>query len=957
MNSDHNELPRLYNIRIFRTNIEYLEKYYPEINIDDVLAFAGVTRSEIDDDGYWCTQEQVDLYHKKIVHLTKNSNITRETGRFILSSRAYSTLRQFIFGFISPAMAYSLLPKIHAKVSKGATIKVNNLGPSKVEVIAKPAPNVSEKPYQCQNRLGQFEAVSAILAGNYASVEHPRCFHQGDDECQYIISWVEPTFLKVRRWRNKILLGGLILCGALSLFLPHHYNIILLSILLASIAGITVASWYLEKISFKKQVEDQAHTAELLMLESNIRSNEANLIQEIGQAISRVLDIDDLLDTIMLTLKNRLDFDRGAVFLANKENTRLVYKAGYGFSEEQEHSLRINELHLDNPDSKGPLVMSFRDRKAHFVNDVNSINYDLSPRSQELLMLTDSKSFICVPILFEDESLGVLAVDCIKSTAPLKQSDLNLMMGIAPQIAISINNARSYEMYRDLVESANSIIVRIDTQGRIRFVNRYSQEFYGYSEQELIGKDIMGLIIPEKDTNGNDLTTPMKRFLEDPESYHTGRTENILRDGQHVWVSWSNKTIKDKDGKIIEVLCVGNDITALKQAEEEKKQLEDQLVRAQKMEAIGALAGGVAHDLNNILSGITSYPELLLMEIPEGSPMRKAVQTIKKSGEKAAAIVQDLLTLARRGVSVSSAIDLNAIVRDYFDSPELSRLKEYHPHINFEIRLDDELKYILGSEVHLGKTLMNLVSNAAEAMHMGGTVIVSTYNKYLEKPLKGYDTVSRGEYVVLSVSDTGVGISENDMRSIFEPFFSKKIMGRSGTGLGMTVVWSTVKDHNGYIDVESQEGKGTRFDLYFPITRHIIKENITKGSILDYPGTEHILVVDDAEEQREITKNLLKKLGYQVDVARSGEEAVELVKQHAKDLVILDMIMDHGIDGLETYKRILAVSDRQKAIIVSGFSETERVREALKLGVGGYIRKPYALGDLARAVRTELDRR
>jgi len=207
------------------------------------------------------------------------------------------------------------------------------------------------------------------------------------------------------------------------------------------------------------------------------------------------------------------------------------------------------------------------------------------------------------------------------------------------------------------------------------------------------------------------------------------------------------------------------------------------------------------------------------------------------------------------------------------------------------------------------------------------------------------------------VADTGVGISENDMRSIFEPFFSKKIMGRSGTGLGMTVVWSTVKDHNGYIDVESQVGKGTRFDLYFPITRHIIKENITKGSILDYPGTEHILVVDDAEEQREITKNLLKKLGYQVDVARSGEEAVEIVKQHAKDLVILDMIMDSGIDGLETYKRILAVSDRQKAIIVSGFSETERVREALKLGVGGYIRKPYALGDLARAVRTELDRR
>ena len=795
------------------------------------------------------------------------------------------------------------------------------------------------------------------FSGKYAHIDHPSCVHRGDAECRYIVSWVEPLFLKMRRLRNLLLLYALFPCLILTSLPIHSYKIFPLLILLFLVISITVIGWYYEKDDYRKQVAEQAQTAELLMVESNIRHNEAVLIQEIGQAISSILDIDILLSTIMHILQHRLEFDRGMVFLANNDKSRLVYKAGYGVTQEQEDFLRKNEFHLDRPESRGPFVAAFREQKPYLVNDLSKIIDDLSNRSKEFLILSDSSSFISVPITFEGESLGILCVDRQKASSSLKQSDLDLLMGIAPQIAISINNARSYEMYRDLVESANSIIVRIDTQGRIRFVNRYSQKFYGYSELELIGKNIMGLIVPEKDSEGNDLTTSMKRFLENPESYHTGRTENILRNGQHVWVSWSSKPIKDKDGNIIEVLCVGNDITALKQAEEEKKQLEDQLVRAQKMEAIGALAGGVAHDLNNILSGITSYPELLLMEIPEESPMRKAVQTIKKSGEKAAAIVQDLLTLARRGVSVSSAVDLNAIVRDYFDSPELSRLKEYHPHINFEIRLDDELKYILGSEVHLGKTLMNLVSNAAEAMHMGGTVIVSTCNKYLEKPLKGYDTVSQGEYVVLSVADTGVGISENDMRSIFEPFFSKKIMGRSGTGLGMTVVWSTVKDHKGYIDVESQEGKGTRFDLYFPITRHIIKENITKGSILDYPGTEHILVVDDAEEQREITKNLLKKLGYQVDVARSGEEAVEIVKQQAKDLVILDMIMDSGIDGLETYKRILAVSDRQKAIIVSGFSETERVREALKLGVGGYIRKPYALGDLARAVRTELDRR
>jgi PAS domain S-box-containing protein len=960
----NNDSPGLYNIRIIRTYIEYLNKNYPDVNINEVLEYAGITHFELDDLGFWYTQETADRFHEIINKKTGNPHIAREAGRYVVSSKAYSLVRQILFGSINTQTAYSLLPTFHAKLSKGAKISVNTSGPNKLKVISTPLPGIKEKSYQCENRIGQFEALAAVFTGHHAEMDHPVCFHRGDKQCEYLISWVEPTFLKVRRWRNYIIFAGLILCGALAPFIPHHYNMILLTTLLVSVIGITTVSWYLEKISFKKQVEDQAHTAELLILESNIRSNEANLIQEIGQAISRILDVDDLLDTVMNTLKNRLDFDRGIVFLANNVNTRLIYKAGYGFSEEQEDFLKSNELHLDNPDSKGPFVVSFRDRRPFFVDDVKSINYDLSPRSQELLMLTESTSFICVPILFGDMPLGILSVDRLKSTIPLKQSDLNLIMGIAPQIAISIHNARTFEKmqaseekYRVLVESANSIILRINPQGQITFVNRFAQEFYGYSEQEMLGKEIIGLIMPGSDSKGRDLSLVVHDLLNNPEAYVTSESECVRRSGERVWVSWSNKAIRDKDGKNIEVLCVGSDITSRKKAEEEKRLLEDQLVRAQKMEAIGALAGGVAHDLNNILSGITSYPELLLMEIPEGSPMRKAVQTIKKSGDKAAAIVQDLLTLARRGVSVSNVVDLNTIARDYFESPEFSKLQEYHAHVNFEIRLDDELKYILGSEIHLGKTLMNLVSNAAEAMMSnGGTVTVSTGNKYLERPLKGYDTVSQGEYVVLTVADTGIGISEGDLKRIFEPFFSKKTMGRSGTGLGMTVVWSTIKDHNGYIDVESEEGRGTRFNLYFPVTRHILKEKIAKGSIQDYSGTEHILVVDDDEQQRDITKNVLKKLGYKVDVARSGEDAVEFIKLYPVDLVILDMIMDPGIDGLETYKRMLAIRGLQKVIVVSGFSETDRVREALKLGVGAYIRKPYALSDLARAVRSELDK-
>jgi PAS domain S-box-containing protein len=964
MKSNEQGLTLLYNVSIINTYVEYLQKYYPDISIEEVLEYAGLTRYQLEDSGHWYTQEVADRFQEIVNKKTRNPNISRDAGRYVVSSRAYKIMRDYIHGFIGPEKAYALLPKIHSKVTKGASIVVKKQDRCKLEVLAVPSPEVLEKPYQCNNRIGQFEAIAGGFTGHYAKVEHPECIHRGDKHCRYLISWKEPLFLRIKRYRNISLLYSLLACIFASLFLPHLISMYLLIFCAVFVSGVTVLTWYLENKDYKKQIEDQSLSAEMLIAESNARYNDAKLTQELGQAISRTLDIDMLPDIIMHILKNRLDFERGMILLANPDKTRLVYKAGYGLDPEQESYLRQNELHLDNPKSKGPFVVSFKERKPFLIDNANSIANDLSMRSKDLLHLSGSRSFICVPIVFENEPLGVLAVDRIRSSVPLKQNDLNILMGIAPQIAISINNTRTFERmqaseekYRVLVESANSIILRINTEGVITFANRYALEFYGYTEPEMFGKNIIGLIVPEKDLKGRDLSPFIQEFLKNPEAFITRQSENIRKNGDRVWVSWSNKTIYDKERNISEILCVGSDITARRKAEHEKRQLEAQLIRAQKMEAIGALAGGVAHDLNNILSGITSYPELLLMEIPEGSPMRKAVQTIKKSGDKAAAMVQDLLTLARRGVTIANAVDLNTIVTDYFESLEYSKLKEYHPYVNFEIRLDEEIKYILGSEVHLSKTLMNLVSNAAEAMPKGGTVTVTTGNCYLEYPLKGYDTVAQGEYTVLSVEDCGIGISDEDIKRIFEPFFSKKTMGRSGTGLGMTVVWSTVKDHKGYIDVESEQGKGTRFDLYFPVTRHVAKEKMAKASINDYSGTEHILVVDDAEEQREITKNLLKKLGYKVDVAKSGEDAVEILKKLNTDLVILDMIMDPGIDGMETYKRILALKGQQKAIIVSGFSETDKVREAIKLGVGSYLRKPYALGDLAKAVRNELDKK
>jgi len=383
-----------------------------------------------------------------------------------------------------------------------------------------------------------------------------------------------------------------------------------------------------------------------------------------------------------------------------------------------------------------------------------------------------------------------------------------------------------------------------------------------------------------------------------------------------------------------------------------ERRLEAQLQRAQKMEAIGALAGGVAHDLNNILAATVGYPELLLMDLAEDSPLRGPLEAIQHSGQKASVIVQDLLTMARRGISANDLLNLNTIVGEYRSGSEYRQLQQQHRDMRLDVRLERDLLNMRGSTVHLSKTLMNLVSNAAEAMPRGGTIGISTENRYVDYSIGNYDAVPEGDYVVLTVTDQGTGIATDDLERIFEPFFSRKKMGQSGTGLGMAVVYGTVKDHRGFIDVASDVGRGTTFTLYFPATREELQETALPPSLDMLKGRgDTVLVVDDIAAQRRITADMLKRLGYRVDTAASGEEAVECVKKAPPDLLVLDMIMEPGIDGLETYRRILKINPGQKGIITSGFSETKRVRAAEDLGIGAYLKKPFTIRGLAEALK------
>jgi len=949
---------RLYNSRLTRIYLEYLQDRYPDLDIDYVLASAGMSQLEVNDPAHWFDQDQVDRFHEVLKQATGDGHIAREVGRYLSSSQGIGAVKRYALGFINPANIYTLSGKLIPLLTRGASVATRRLGAAKVEITATPFPGVKEKPYQCENRIGNFEGVGMQFSNQYAKVEHPECFHRGDDCCRYIISWETSPFMLWKRVRNLLLVFDLAAAAAVSVLLPSWIGATVILGLALATALIAIYGLHLEKQDLTRTVVAQGDAAQEHINDIDTRYSNALLVQEVGQATATIFDKDELISAVIRIMRNRLDFDRGSILLADREGRHLDYKAGYGFGAENEASLRGIRFNLDNPKSQGIFVRSFRDHKPLIIEDIGKIKDQFSHRSQQLLTSIKARALICVPIVCENKALGILAVDNHTSQKKLSQSDLNLMMGLASQVALAINNADSFqklqkseEKYRDIFENVSDFLYYHDLDGRIVETNRSFRKVSGYTQAELARMDIKALI-------SEPYRWEFDAYMQEIKT--AGRSEGSLRlekkNGDEFIVEYKNSLVFDHD-QPVGVRGSARDMTERWQARRDKRRLERKLAHAKKMEAIGTLAGGVAHDLNNILSGIVSYPDLLLMDLPPASHLREPIKTIRDSGQKAAAIVQDLLTMARRGVTVADVSDLNTILGEYLASPEHAKIMSFHPGVEIECHQADAVLNIMGSPVHLAKTIMNLVSNAAEAISGEGKITIRTANRYVDSPIEGYDIIAEGDYAIFEIYDTGVGISSEDQKRIFEPFYTKKTMGRSGTGLGMSVVWATVKDHRGYIDVSSTPGAGTTFTLYFPAARQDKPTAAATGSLEEYMGQgEYILVVDDVKEQREIASGILRRLGYEVAAVACGEEAVAAVRSRPPDLVILDMIMEPGIDGLETYQRLLEINAAQKAIIASGYSESERVRAALRMGAGTYIKKPYLFDRIGKAVRTELNR-
>jgi len=487
-------------------------------------------------------------------------------------------------------------------------------------------------------------------------------------------------------------------------------------------------------------------------------------------------------------------------------------------------------------------------------------------------------------------------------------------------------------------------VIATDTSGIVVIFNRISEGLTGWKKEEAIGQklDEVFHIINEKTREMCD--NPVEKVIKfDTKVDLSNHTVLVSRDGTERAIADSGAPIRAKNGSILGVVLVFRDVT-------ETNRLRDLAERAQRLETAGRIAGQVAHDFNNLLAPLMAYPELIRDEISQDSSIIGYVNDMERAAVQIAEINQQLLTLGRRGHYNLEPMDLNAIVKEV-----IRQHVSGHKGIKVNADYEDNLFLFKGGASQIFRLISNLVINAIDAMKDAGSLYFRTENFYVDQPLGKNSRVPTGEYVKLTISDTGSGIPPDVAAKIFDPFFSTKTSDRRrGSGLGLSVVHAVVEDHNGYIDFESKVGQGTSFYLYLPVTRDSIPEEEDSTII---GGNEKILVVDDDELQRTVCLTLLHNLGYDAQAVKSGEAAVEYFREDHADLVILDMIMAPGIDGTETYNRILRLNPSQKALIVSGFAHSERIEEALHLGAGAFIRKPLTIKSLAHAVRNELDRR
>jgi len=496
---------------------------------------------------------------------------------------------------------------------------------------------------------------------------------------------------------------------------------------------------------------------------------------------------------------------------------------------------------------------------------------------------------------------------------------------------------RSEELYRSLLNSSADAIVIYDLEGKATYINATFTTRFGWTFEELRGKRIPFLPDSERDAS----MSIIQDLLENGTPCHRFETRRYTKAGELLDISLSASRFHDHRGNPAGMLVILRDIS-------EKKRLEDQLKHAERMEAIGTLAGGVAHDFNNLMMGIMGNVSLMIHEIDPEHRYHERLRQIEKLIQSGARLTSQLLGYARKGQYELKAVDVNRIIRETVD-PFVRTRREIVPHLD----LADRLPQVEADESQMNQILLNLFINAADAMPDGGALLIST--RAVSEPSCCGVSIEKGAspLVLIRVTDTGTGIDSKIINQVFDPFFTTKTMGR-GTGLGLASVYGIVKSHGGHIEVDSEPGSTTTFSVYLPASGKAVSETPARERE-PASGSGTVLLVDDEEMILEVGSQMIRRLGYTVVRAASGAEAIRIFRENpqAVDLVVLDMILP-GLSGGETFEVLKEIDPNVRVLVSTGYSVQGQAREMLDRGCRGVIQKPYSLEALSMKIKETL---